>query len=507
MSVKANALANYAGQLYTTLIGIVVYPFYLAWMGEEAYGLVGFFIVLQAWLNLLDMGMSPTLARETARAATHQGDQWQLLRRLVRSLEIVFLGLAVVMVVSIVLGSDWIATNWLEVKTLSRDEVAWCIVLMGYMIGMRWLASLYRSGIQGLERQVSLNVANVVIATFKFVGVLLILQFVSTRPSAYFEYQIAIALLELVVLGVMFYRLLGGREQWQGFSWSVLRPVLPFAGGVAYTAGIWILMTQLDKLLLSSFLPLSEYGYFTLVVVVANAIMTLTMPISRALMPRMTGLLASQEEAQMLRLYRRASQFIAATLLPVAGMVALYGGQLLYAWTGNMEAARWGAPILLWYALGNGLLAIGAFQYYLQYAHGQLRLHVIYNTVSVLIVVPVVVVAAWQWQAIGVAVAWCGFRLLSFLLWTPFVHARFAPGIHREWMTRDILPCAAATALMLLFYQWLGLSLWTLPRPWIFVSLMSMGIAILLVNAVVSSVGRDMIIRRLQERKHARATH
>ena len=31
-------------------------PLYIKYMGAEAYGLVGFFTMLQAWFGLLDMG-------------------------------------------------------------------------------------------------------------------------------------------------------------------------------------------------------------------------------------------------------------------------------------------------------------------------------------------------------------------------------------------------------------------------------------------------------------------
>ena len=67
MSLKRNILASYASQIYVTLVGILILPLYLKYMGAEAYGLVGFFTMLQAWFNLLDMGLTPTVARETAR--------------------------------------------------------------------------------------------------------------------------------------------------------------------------------------------------------------------------------------------------------------------------------------------------------------------------------------------------------------------------------------------------------------------------------------------------------
>lgn len=43
MSIKRNAIANYIGQIYLTLSGILVVPLYIQHLGMEAYGLVGFF--------------------------------------------------------------------------------------------------------------------------------------------------------------------------------------------------------------------------------------------------------------------------------------------------------------------------------------------------------------------------------------------------------------------------------------------------------------------------------
>jgi O-antigen/teichoic acid export membrane protein len=48
MSLKRNIIANYTSQLYVTGVGILILPLYIKYMGAEAYGLVGFFTMLQA---------------------------------------------------------------------------------------------------------------------------------------------------------------------------------------------------------------------------------------------------------------------------------------------------------------------------------------------------------------------------------------------------------------------------------------------------------------------------
>jgi O-antigen/teichoic acid export membrane protein len=67
MSLKRNILANHMGQAYVVVIGLVMLPVCVRYMRAEAYGLVGFFAMLQVWFHLLDMGLTPTVSRELSR--------------------------------------------------------------------------------------------------------------------------------------------------------------------------------------------------------------------------------------------------------------------------------------------------------------------------------------------------------------------------------------------------------------------------------------------------------
>lgn len=492
MSLKKNTIANYIGQGYTILLAVVILPLYLKRLGAEAYGLVGFFLVMQAWLNLLDMGLTPTLAREVARIRGGACDFAEL-RRLLRSLEVVFLILSVVIGLGIVIGSNWAAHNWLKVETLTYSDVAYCIALMGIMVGIRWFAALYRSGIRGMECLVWLNGTNMLIETLRFVGGLALLHWISREPIHFFEYQLSIGIIELMFMGVKFYSLLPGKGGHFGFSWESIRGILPFASGIAYLAFIWVLLTQLDKLLLSHLLPLKEYGYFALVAIVANGVLQISAPISQALLPRMTYLLAQGKEQEMLRLYRKATQFIAVIMFPLAGMVAIFSKELLFAWTGDKAAAEWAGPVLFWYVLGNGILSMGAFQYYLQFAHGKLKLHVIFNTFSGIISAPIVVFAAFYYGAMGVAVVWFWLRVIIFIIWPPIVHHNLAPGIHSKWLFKDIAPIFATTAILLVLISRIKIPFESLNRIEVFTSLLGIGLIVLMMNAFASGECRGIL--------------
>lgn len=456
-SVKKNVAFNYIGRFYVAFIGILILPTYLKHMGAEAFGLVSFFTLLQSWMQLLDLGLSPTLGREVASARGKTGRS-ESLRGLVRSLETIFFCIAAVVGLSFFMLKGWIADQWLTVNQLDVDLVAHCVGLMALMVGVRWFISLHRSGISAYEQQVWINVVDGILTTLRYPGALLLVILSKGDIVVFFYYQLLVVVVELVVIARKFYQLLPTAAQPVAlFSIPEMTRILPFALGIAYTGGIWVLVSQLDKLLLSKLLSLAEYGYFSLVAIVSSGLLFLSSPVSNAVLPRMTLLLAKGKEAEMLALYRKATRLVVCMVAPVALVIAFFPHQLILIWTGDVAAADWAEPVLPLFVVGNGLLAIGAFQYYLQFAHGKLRLHILYNTASAIISVPMIVYAAYHWGAIGIGYVWLVFRLLSLLFWTTYVHKVLAPSIRADWLLKDImlplLPCAGFLVAMLLLLQ------------------------------------------------------
>ena len=501
MSIKRNSIANYISQGYTILIGIAITPLYLQYLGAESYGLVGFFALMQTWLSLLDLGMSPTLVRQVAHARG-QKNGFEFFKKLLKSFELIFIVLALAVIVGIYLASDWIAQIWIKADTLDLSTLIYCISLMGVMIGLRWFAGLYRSGINGMEDQVWLSAAKIVLISLKFIGALILLAFITKDVQHFFEYQLVIGVFEILLFMSRFYRQLPVTENppsLVAFDWQTIKNVAPFALGITYTAGIWILITQTDKLILSGVLSLAEFGYFSLVALVAGGITALSGPISQAIMPRMTLLLSQGKQDEMLNIYRKASQIVSVIAFSVSLTVGLYAEPLIYAWTGDREAAAWGSKVLIWFALGNGILALSAFQYYLQNAFGQLRLHVIGSTISALIQVPIIYYAAVNYGAEGAGIAWFSFRLVWFLWWTPIVHSRFVPGFHLSWMLRDILPIVITAVVLALSIRNLVMLDLMQDRLLLFSEMLGLGFLLLTLTAFSSTVIRARIFKKAKE--------
>jgi O-antigen/teichoic acid export membrane protein len=459
LNLKRNILANYVGQIYVTLIGIVMVPMYIRYMGVEAYGLVGFFAILQVWFQLLDMGLTPTMARETARFNGGASDALSL-RRLLRALEGIFVGIAVLGGAVMIACSGVIANSWLNVQELPLTEVKHAIMLMAAIVALRWMCGLYRGVINGFERLVWLNGFNIVIATARFGLVIPYFIYVGSSPVEFFAYQLVVVVVEVVVLVAQTYRLLPrvGEASHVPWQWEPLSGVLKFSLSIAFASSVWVFVTQTDKLLLSRLLPLTDYAYFTLAVLVAGGVLVISGPISGALLPRLSKLSAEANEAGLISLYRSATQLMSVIAIPAALVLAFFAEQVLWAWTGDTEIARKAAPALTLYALGNGILVLGAFPYYLQFAKGDLKLHLIGHAFFVVLLIPALVWATWQYGVIGAGYAWLGANAAYFLLWVPKIHGRFVKGLHVQWLLQDIgaivLLTVVGASLAHVFVKW-----------------------------------------------------
>lgn len=496
-SIKKNTIANYIGQLYLMLIGIVIAPLYLQYLGAEAYGLVGFFTLMQAWMNLLDLGLSPTLGRQAAYARGRKNG-FEPFKKLLKSFEIIFFVLALFIILSIYLSSDWISQNWIKAEKLDISTLTYCVSLMGCMIGLRWFTGLYRSGINGLEDQIWANIANISLISLKFIGALLLLAFISQDIRHFFEYQVFIALIEVAVFASRFYKKLPTTQVTPGlisFDWQIVKSIAPYALSIAYTAGVWVLITQTDKLILSGVLTLAEFGYFSLIALVAGGVTMLTGPISQAVMPRLILLFSQDKKQELLELYSQASQFVAVISLSISLMIGLYAEPLIYAWTGDLRAANWGANILVWFALGNGILAISAFQYYLQVAYGRLKLHVIGSTISALIQVPLIFYTAVNYGAIGAGIAWFIFRAFWFLWWTPVVHSRFVPGFHLKWLFKEMMPIIIVTVGSALVIRYLAVLDLDTNRLILFMQITGLGLILFSISLFSAKAVRQRLFR------------
>jgi O-antigen/teichoic acid export membrane protein len=434
--IKKNIAANFAGSIWQALVSLAFVPLYIKFLGIESWGLIGFFVTLQAMFSLLDLGLSSTLNREMARLSVLPGKE-QEMRDLVRTLEVVYWCIAVFVGVTVVVISPVIAHHWIKPGHLAPKTIQQALLIMGFVIALQMPAGFYSGGIMGLQKQVLLNVINVCISTMRAVGAVLVLRFVSPTIQAYFLWQFVVSIVNVVLLAFFLWHRLPFTKNSAVFQQPLLKGIWRFTAGMSGIAVLSIILTQMDKVILSKMLSLEIFGYYMLASMVAMSLGRLVSPIFFSMYPRFTQLVAINDQAGLIRLYHKSCQLMSVLILPVAIVITLFSYEIILLWTHNPVTAERTHLLVSILICGTALNGVMNLPYALQLAFGWTRLSVLKNIIAVSLLVPAIIYMTKLYGATGAASVWLFLNLGYVMFEIPVMHSKLLREEKWRWYWQD----------------------------------------------------------------------
>ncbi len=435
MTLSRNLIAGLANSIWSVLIGLAVVPFYLKYLGIEAYGLIGFFVITQALLQLLDMGLAPTINREVARYSA-AGDIKDA-GRLLHTLAVVYWSMAAAIVLLLLVLAPLIAEYWLHSKELSVQTVTHAVMLMGLVVACRWPIGLYQGALIGAQRLTVSSAINMAMVTIGSAGAIAVLAYVSSTIEAFFIWQACVGLVYAVTMRFAAWRIIGKSEQ-NRFDIEKLKSVWRFTAGMSGIGVTALIFTQMDKVILSKMLELEEFGHYMLATVVVSGLYVLITPVFNVIYPRFSALVATGDTEKLAELYRMGTRLLVSVVFPIAMVLAVFGYELVLAWTGNPTIASSAAPVIALLAIGSGLHGAMYFPYALQLAYGMTQLPLTINITLMLAFLPLIIYLAMTYGALGGALAWLVLHVMYMLLGTWLTHRRLLKGVGAGWLLQDI---------------------------------------------------------------------
>ncbi len=441
--------ANLAGSGWAAALGLAMVPLYLGLIGMEAYGLVGFFASLTTMLQVFDFGMSPTINRELARYSV-QPEKAGEARDFVRTLEYAYWSLAILLGLVVALLAPWIATHWLRATQLTIPTLETALLSMAAVTLLQWPISLYQGGLIGLQRQVLFNGLWIGFTTIRHVGALIALSF---YPSVitFFAWQAFSSALYVCALAVALWRCLPPTTGTPRFLLERLLSVWRFAAGVSAMTITALILTQFDKIVLSTVLDLTHFGYYTLANTIAGSLGMLVGPVFNVDFPRFAGLVQLERRTELNQAYHRSAQVIAALVLPVAMILVLYAEPIVLAWTRDPVVAANVAGIARILTIGSALNTLMTAATALQLAYGWTRLSVLMNLGLIIVFLPLTVFVGQTFGGQGVAGIWVAVNVIYMVVSIPLTHRRLMGGELFQWIRVDVgralLACGVIGAL------------------------------------------------------------
>lgn len=421
--IGKNLLANLLSNVWGIVSVFIFVPFYIQFLGIEAYGLVGFYAILIGFLSLADLGFSATLKRELARISVSMNSSYEM-SQILRTYEVLYGLISLFISIIIWFGAPFIAEYWLTATVIKSDDIIMALRLMGICIALQLPSGLFIGGLMGLQRQVLANSLNIGVGILRGFGAVLVLWLISPSIFTFFVWQLISNVVYLLFSRSNLWRIISPEkiDRKASFSWHMLQSTGRFALGMASISLIGVLLTQVDKLVVTKFSTLEMFSYYSIAGSIASLPIILVGALGSAVFPRFTEIVALSNQGYMDKIYKTTSEITGIILIPAGLLLLLFSGEFIYAWTGSnliADQAKVTASLLIG---GQILQSATVIPYNLAIAHGSVKFSQKLGFFSVIIITPLLIFLTIRYGIVGAGMSWLILNIITLPLNLYFLH-------------------------------------------------------------------------------------
>ncbi|HMP89035.1 MAG TPA: oligosaccharide flippase family protein [Kiritimatiellia bacterium] len=420
-----NTVANLAGQLMAPVISLAMVPIYLAYLGMEPYGLIGFFSALLLLLGVFSQGITHALQREFARR-DHLEGQKSSMRRLALTFERIYGVLGFLAALIIATGAGYISREWVQSQQLDYRTVEMAIYLLALRIAISFPQGVYLSVFIGTQHQVQ---SNAITITVTLIGAMINLAVVILTRSILGLYiaEVATSMILIMVLRQRAFRILPAPENADPgiFSSQDVRAIAKPSAGIMWTSGIGIIITQIDRVLLSKLVTLAQLAVYNAGIAGGRLISMLYMPFLTAAFPETCQIAATGDRHRLSTHITRNATVVSMLTAAFALPVCFFASDILLVWTRQPVISEEGWRIMVVYILGSLALSNASVFYMLQMALGSVHYSAIYNTVALVWYPPIIRWLIQHYGSEGAAWAWFIYGMITWVFMIAISYARY----------------------------------------------------------------------------------
>ncbi len=421
--MKKNIIANFIGRFWSVLSNFLFVPLYIHYLGFENYSVISFTLVIAGVMSILDGGLTATLSREFASKQNSNVEK----ERIFQTLEACYSFVVLLSILIVILFSDRIASNWLNLNNISPQKVSYYLKIMGFGVGFQVLARFYMGGLLGLEHQIKANILQIGWGVIRNGLVVIALIFIPTLKM-FFIWQTASTIIYVVVLRFYLIEVLSNNRTFfllPKISKNILSKVWKFAAGMLLIAIVAGLNSQLDKLFISKLLSIETLGYYTLAFALSHGLVVLVSPVSIAMLPRFTALYTENKNREAAFLFHKTFLLIAIVVFSFAVNLVFNAKEILWIWTGDMNIANEAFLFIMPLTVGMAMIAFQVIPFNIVVANGNTRLNNYIGIVSLLLTIPGYWIMVKQYGAIGAAITFCIVQTFITTIYLYFVNRLF----------------------------------------------------------------------------------
>ena len=403
--LKLGAILNYIIILLNTFVGLLYTPYMLRMMGQSEYGLYSLVASVISYLTILDLGLGNAVIRYTAkfRAENKLDEQYEMfgmffILYLIIGVITCFLGTGLYFNVDKIFGET--------MSTYELERVKIMMVLLVFNLAFTFPMSIFGSIITAYERFVFPRIVNIVRILFNTIVMVCLLS-AGYKAIAMVVVQTVFNIITLLLNSLYCFRKLKIHIYFRKFNWSLLRELAIYS--------VWIFLNVImDKVywstgqfVLGATVGVAAVAVFALAIQLQNMYMQFSTAISSVFLPKVTGVVVTNNEDQLISdLFIRTGRIQYIILAFVLSGFIIFGRPFISLWAGPAYNDAYIITLLFFISLLIPLiqnLGVTILQ-----ARNQMRFRSLLYLIIAIIALIFQIIFAKLWGGIGCAIAVAG---------------------------------------------------------------------------------------------------
>ena len=337
---------NILGQGLPLLVGILTLPSLIHLIGLERFGFLTLVWVLVGYASVFDFGISRALIRIVA---VHLANGDEVRARASANAGLLFVGLfGVVIGTAMSLAAAWLLESVLKLPAWLMPEARLSIYLLACSLPFVMLTTGYVGLLSAFQRFKSLNLIKLGMGVASYLGPLAVaLQYNSLQAIVGF-------VLALRVIGTVVYAWVCRTDC--GFRLSAAWPeravsheLFRLGGWMSVSNIVGPLLGYLDRLLLSTLVPLRMVAFYATPFDLISKIMIFPYSVMAAIFPRASAAGSGTDQARQVFNYSMRMLFL--VMFPVLFVFVVLAKPAIESWLGA-EFSQQAAPVMQILAIG-----------------------------------------------------------------------------------------------------------------------------------------------------------
>ncbi|MDA7546229.1 hypothetical protein N8870_05275 [Alphaproteobacteria bacterium] len=394
-------------------LNIILTPIIVHNLGLESYGIIGIYTTWVMVFSIIDTAISKTAGREFGKLIGKNKDH-KFVNNLLKTSEFLYFVIVILFLTLFIVLLTFIFFLELKFEIEISINLFFLLVLSGVC---QLLSNFYSSCVIGLQRQ---DISSYIIGftgVTRILSLIILLEYYDIKLTDFFLIQTMFFFFQILVSRLVLKKKLIKIQSKTKIKYDYLK-VLIKKSMIMVGIGIsGVFASYFDKIILSTFIPLKDFGLYSLAWIIASSMFLVAMPFSLGIEARLANAVGSKGKISIVDVMSKGTFIFYGLLIIIALNIIINIQEIIDIWLNLTSDIYILTKITIFMIIGSIFVscsyALSSLMYCLEKSSLILRV----NYLILIFYLPVLCFAIYKFNMLGAAIAWAFYGFLIYVIY------------------------------------------------------------------------------------------